>query len=41
MIIYENRWAVPFISAVHENGGVFVDHQRLPHQDLIDAVEAS
>ena len=41
MIIYENRWAAPFISAVHQNGGVFVDHQRLAHQDLIDAVEAS
>jgi uncharacterized protein DUF6325 len=41
MIMYENRWAAPFISAVHENGGVFVDNQRLTHQDLIDAVEAS
>lgn len=41
MIMYENRWATPFISAVHQNGGVFVDHQRIPHQDLIDAVEAS
>jgi hypothetical protein len=41
MIIYENRWAAPFVSAVHDNGGVFVDHQRIPHQDLIDAVEAS
>jgi hypothetical protein len=41
MIIYENRWAVPFIAAVHQNGGVFLDAQRLPHQDLIDAVEAS
>jgi hypothetical protein len=40
MIMYENRWAVPFISAVHANGGVFVDAQRIPHQDLIDAVEA-
>ena len=41
MIIYENRWAVPFISAVHQNGGVFIDNQRIPHQDLIDAVAAS
>jgi hypothetical protein len=38
MIMYENRWAVPFISAVHQNGGVFIDAQRIPHQDLIDAV---
>ena len=41
MIMYENRWAVPFISAVHENGGVFIDAQRIPHQDLIDAAQAS
>jgi hypothetical protein len=41
MIMYENRWAVPFISAVHQNGGVFIDAQRIPHQALIDAVEAS
>src|SRR3954467_8765553 len=41
MIMYENRWAAPFISAVHAHGGVFVDAQRIPHQDLIDAVEAS
>jgi hypothetical protein len=40
MIIYENRWAAPFIAAVHQNGGVFIDSQRIPHQDLIDAVEA-
>jgi hypothetical protein len=41
VIMYENRWAAPFISAVHENGGVFVDAQRIPHQDLIDAAQAS
>jgi hypothetical protein len=41
MIVYENRWAVPFIEAVHENGGVFIDNQRIPHQDLIDAAQAS
>ena len=40
MIMFENRWAVPFISEVHRNGGVFIDAQRIPHQDLIDAVEA-
>jgi hypothetical protein len=40
MIMYENRWAVPFIGAVHQNGGVFIDAQRIPHQALIDAVEA-
>jgi dihydroorotase-like cyclic amidohydrolase len=41
MIVYENRWAVPFIEAVHRNGGVFVDSQRVPAQDLIDALDAA
>jgi hypothetical protein len=41
MIMYENRWAVPFVSAVHQNGGVFIDAQRIPHQALLDAVAAS
>ena len=41
MIMYENRWAAPFVAAVHENGGVFIDAQRIPHQALIDAVAAS
>ena len=41
MIVYENRWAAPFVAAVHENGGVFIDAQRIPHQDLIDAAAAS
>jgi hypothetical protein len=41
MIVYENRWAAPFIAAVHRNGGVFVDSQRVPVQDLIDALDAA
>jgi hypothetical protein len=40
MIVYENRWAAPFIDAVHRNGGVFVDSQRIAHQDVIDALDA-
>ena len=44
MIIYENRWAGPFAAAVRRNGGVLVDNQRIPVQNLIatlDAVEAA
>jgi hypothetical protein len=44
MIVYENRWAAPFAAAVRRNGGVLVDNQRIPVQDLIatlDALEAS
>lgn len=40
MIMYENRWAVPFIAAVHQNGGVFIDSERIPHQALIDAISS-
>jgi hypothetical protein len=41
MIVYENRWAGPFISAVRRNGGVPVAFERIPAQDLIDALDAA
>lgn len=44
VIVYENRWAAPFAAAVRRNGGVLVDYQRIPVQDLIralDSVEAT
>jgi hypothetical protein len=41
MIVYENRWAAPFAAAVRRNGGVLVDNQRIPVQDLMRAVEAT
>jgi hypothetical protein len=41
MIVYENRWAAPFAAAVRRNGGVVVDNQRIPHQDLVDALDAA
>jgi hypothetical protein len=41
MIVYENRWAAPFAAAVRRNGGVVVDNQRIPVQDLIDALDAA
>jgi hypothetical protein len=40
MIVYENRWAAPFTAAVRRNGGVVLDFQRIPSQDVIDALEA-
>ena len=41
MIMYENRWAAPFVAAVRRNGGVPVAFQRIPVQDLIDALDAA
>ena len=41
MIVYENRWAAPFAAAVRRNGGVMLDNQRIPAQDLMDALDAT
>jgi hypothetical protein len=41
MIVYENRWAAPFAAAVRRNGGVVVDSQRIPVQDVVDALDAA
>jgi Family of unknown function (DUF6325) len=40
MIVYENRWAAPFVSAVRRNGGVLVASERIHAQDLLDARDA-
>jgi Family of unknown function (DUF6325) len=40
LIVYENSWAAPFAAAVRRNGGVVLDYQRIPVQDLIDALDA-
>jgi hypothetical protein len=39
IIVYENRWAGPFVAAVRRNGGVLIDNQRIPAQDLMDALD--
>jgi hypothetical protein len=41
ILVYENRWAAPFAAAVRRNGGVLVDFQRVPVQDLIASLEAA
>jgi hypothetical protein len=41
MIVYENRWAAPFIGAVRRNGGVLIDNQRIGVQQLIEALDAT
>ena len=40
MIVYENRWAAPFISAVGRNGGVLIANERIGVQELVDALDA-
>ncbi len=41
LIVYENRWAAPFITAVRRKGGVPVAFERIPAQDIIDALDAT
>jgi hypothetical protein len=41
VIVYENRWAVPFIDAVHRNGGEVIDSQRISVQELVEALDAT
>jgi hypothetical protein len=41
MIVYENSWAGPFAAAVRRNGGELVASQRIPAQDLMDALDAA
>jgi hypothetical protein len=40
MIVYENRWAAPFISAVRRNGGVLIANERIRVDELIAALDA-
>ena len=41
MIVYENRWAAPFVAAVRRNGGVLIANQRVAVQALTDALNAA
>jgi len=41
MILYENRWAAPFISAVRRNGGVLIASERIGAQELMAALDAA
>lgn len=41
LLVYENRWAAPFASAVRRSGGQLVAGGRIPVQDLLGALEAA
>jgi hypothetical protein len=40
LLVYENRWAAPFASAVRRSGGQLVASGRIPIQALIASFEA-
>ena len=41
MIVYENRWAAPFVAAVRRNGGVPLAFQRVGVDELMNALDAA
>ena len=41
ILVYENRWAGPFASAVRHGGGRLVASGRIPVQEALAALEAS
>ncbi len=41
VIVYENRWAAPFASAVRRNGGELLDVQRITTAELIEVLDAA
>lgn len=40
LLVYENRWAAPFVAAVHGAGGQLIASARIPAQELIDVLDA-
>jgi uncharacterized membrane protein len=41
LIVYENRWAAHFVSAVRRSGGVLIAQQRIGVQAILDALDAA
>jgi hypothetical protein len=40
VIVYENRWAAPFIAAVRRNGGMALAFERIPAAEVVEALNA-
>lgn len=41
LLVYENRWAAPFATAVRRGGGQLVASGRIPVQAIISALDAA
>ncbi len=41
VIVYENRWAAPFVAAVRRNGGELVANERIPVDAVVKALDAA
>ena len=40
ILLYENRWARPFATAVRRSGAQLVASGRIPHDELVDVLES-
>jgi Family of unknown function (DUF6325) len=40
LIVFENRWAVPFIRGVRNSGGELIASARIPSDDVMAALDA-
>ena len=40
ILLYENRWARPFASAVRRSGAQLVASGRIPHDDLVGVIDS-
>lgn len=41
ILVYENRWAAPFVSALRRNGARLVASGRIPFDILVEALETA
>ena len=41
LLVFENRWAAPFATAVRRSGGQLVASGRIPVQDVLAALDAA
>lgn len=39
LIVYENAWAIPFVSAARRAGGEMIATTRIPAQDVMDVLD--
>jgi hypothetical protein len=41
VLIYENRWAIPFVQGVRSSGGEVIAAGFIPHDDLVASLDAA
>ena len=41
ILVYENRWAIPFMQGIRSSGGEVVAAGFIPHDDLVASLDAA